>query len=702
MGNSLLWLAFLAALSAVFLFVRQYFGHDCRAARIAYNVYAVALVAATGYLLHALITGQFQFQYVYNQTNLSLAAVYRISALWAGQEGSYLFWALFGAIIGLILLRRGKKNPVLMAVYTGAQVFLLLFLLLDSPFKLMDYVPVDGAGLNPLLLDPWMVIHPPVVFIGYALLLVPMAFAVSTLVRRDFDSLERSLPWAVVGWFFLGAGIFIGGVWAYRVLGWGGYWSWDPVENSSLVPWLTGAALIHGLLVQKRTGRFVASNHFMAILTYVLIILAAYITRSGIMENFSVHAFATTPLTGALAAFLISCVLVGFGLWLYRFRDIKTRGGSLSPLTTSGSMALTEALLLAVAGLVLMGTLTPVITGLMGNAASVNQSFYLRTTGPVAVALLVLLGLCPALGGKPKKIALVLGELYLPVAGFGVIVAWAFALGIRSLGDLLFLGAAGFALVSNGGFFLKLLRRKGIKFSGGYLAHIGLALMLVGVMVSTNYSQASMVHLLLGQPEETLEHTFTWQQGLDILVEGKGGSALTHPRIYRDGDKTMREPGIVRNWWRDVYISPVELSTHYANQVMVNQGNYFSHGEYSLNFSQFKFSGHGQAGVVEVGAELVVRYLGEVKTVTPMLYMDGQQREFIGAELDQSQNVYLVAVDADNGVAAFTIGKEPPQEEELLIVEAKTVPFISVLALGTVILLLGSGLAVWRRFSSID
>ena len=261
-GKIALYIAFFSALGAGILFLLPLFTkkqlNRSRAAFQLYYIHTVAVVAASAFLLYALLTHQFQYYYVYANTDLSLGTAYLFSAFWAGQEGSYLFWALCGAVAGLFLLKKEHNlRHLVMPVFMAGQAFLLLFLVLDSPFRLLDWIPADGTGLNPLLKDPWMVIHPPIVFIGYALLIIPFAYAVAALYARDYhQGFMPALPWAVCGWFFLGAGIFIGGVWAYRVLGWGGYWGWDPVENASLIPWLAGTALVHGCCCSHRNESF--------------------------------------------------------------------------------------------------------------------------------------------------------------------------------------------------------------------------------------------------------------------------------------------------------------------------------------------------------------------------------------------------------------------------------------------------------------
>jgi len=194
-----------------------------------------------------------------------------------------------------------------MRFYVLVHTVLMVLLLRATPFRLLPVVPVDGAGLNPLLQDPWMVIHPPIVFIGYALYAVPFVYAMSALARDEYSEWAKpALAWTVAAWLFLGAGIIIGAKWAYATLGWGGYWGWDPVENASLVPWLSGAALMHTLIVQRERGKMVRTNIVLAVVSFMLIAYATFLTRSGVLSDFSVHSFASLGLSSCLVS---ACVL---------------------------------------------------------------------------------------------------------------------------------------------------------------------------------------------------------------------------------------------------------------------------------------------------------------------------------------------------------------------------------------------------------
>ncbi len=717
-GQIALYIAFFSALGAGVLFwltpLTKKKDNRSRAAIQLYYLHTAAVVAASAFLLYALLTHQFQYDYVYANTDLSLSPIYLFSAFWAGQEGSYLFWALCGAVAGLFLLKKEQnlRHLVMPVIMTG-QAFLLLFLVLDSPFQLLDWIPADGAGLNPLLMDPWMVIHPPIVFVGYALLIIPFAYAVAALYVKDYHrGFMPALPWAVCGWLFLGAGIFIGGVWAYRVLGWGGYWGWDPVENASLIPWLAGTALVHGMLLQLQKRVFLRANLFLGITTYLLVIFATFLTRSGAMAEYSVHAFNETALTYFLAAFLILFALAGYILLALRFRAIGEQADvPFSPLNRPGTFGLTMAALCASALLVLLGTLSPLITGLFGTPASVDEAFYFRTNGPLALVVLVLLGLCPFARWQQEERRALLLSLGVPLAAAAVAVAAALFAGVMSLFDLLFIGAGAFALASNLIVLFRVFLSRGFKYSGGYLAHVGLALMFVAILASTNYTRSSMIHLTPEQPVQTLGYTFTYSGHtpgekyiLNIAVTAGEKTVMAQPKMYMAGESLMREPAILRNLWRDLYISPVELTIDDHNhQVVLAKGESFDYEGYMIRFNEFSFpQPHGSgAESMEIGAVLEVRSGDAVEIIMPVLKVDGANQEHLPALLPGSDiEIFLVGVDATRGLAGLSIGEDSHPGKEVLAVELKHKPFIVVLGLGTTLLLGGTLIAVWRRFTT--
>ncbi len=274
-------------------------------ARAFYHLTVISVILGSATLLYLILTHQFQYTYVWSYSSRALSTPLLISTFYAGQEGSFMLWALFTALIGVFLMRHSARygyEAQVMSVFGAIELMLLLMLLVKNPFLYVweswagevqpGFMPADGRGLNPLLQNYWMVIHPQVLFSGFAAMGVPYAYAIAALLKRDYDYwFKPATPWIVFGTFVLGMGIMMGGFWAYETLGWGGYWAWDPVENSSLVPWLIGVAAIHTILSQRKSGAFVRTNLVLGMLCFVLVMYSTFLTRSGVLGDTSVHSF---------------------------------------------------------------------------------------------------------------------------------------------------------------------------------------------------------------------------------------------------------------------------------------------------------------------------------------------------------------------------------------------------------------------------
>jgi len=288
-GDLLLKLAFLLAIPAALFYFQDLRGRRGPAvAEWLFGLHSAALLGAVVMLWALFLGHRFEYSYVAEYSSRALSPALTFAASWAGQEGSILLWALLMALVGLALMREpGPLSRPAVFFVTLAQLGLLTLLLLRTPFRLSPVTPADGQGLNPLLEDPWMVIHPPVLFAGYAAMVAPFALAGAALVLGLWREWNRAVwPWVLLAVLTLGTGIALGGIWAYKVLGWGGYWGWDPVENASLVPWLVAVALLHGLFIQKTTGGLVRSNLLMALLGWLTVLGGTYLTRSGVLQDF--------------------------------------------------------------------------------------------------------------------------------------------------------------------------------------------------------------------------------------------------------------------------------------------------------------------------------------------------------------------------------------------------------------------------------
>src|SRR6266545_2324984 len=430
-GVIALWGALLAGLASIYFYFRADRGQAeaLSLARNAYAAFATCIVAAAGTLMALLLQHRFDISYVNSYSSRDLPIYFLISTFWAGQEGSFLLWCFWGAIIGLFVYRSAKEQEApVMVVYLATFLGIVAILCKQSPFKLLPPpVPEDGAGLNPLLQDPWMVIHPPVMFTGFASLSVPFAFAIAALWKKRWDGwVVRAIPWALLTFLTLGPAILMGGYWAYKTLGWGGYWGWDPVENTSLVPWLFTAALVHGMFLQRAKKRHRKVNLILACGAFLTILYGTFLTRSGILADFSVHSFIDLGITGWLVGILLGCVLVSVACLAWRWRQIPTAAEEEPPLLSrSVFFILGIAVLCALGFVILLGTSAPLVTRLTGNPSQVQTSFYTKTTIPAAILLALLAGLVPFVSWKGEEWKQLAGNCRrsLLVAAAGIAVA---------------------------------------------------------------------------------------------------------------------------------------------------------------------------------------------------------------------------------------------------------------------------------------
>lgn len=646
-GVVALWVAAAALAASMVCYARSLRG-DAGArgwARQLYGLMVFAVAVAAAVLMYLIISHDFRLHYVFSYSDRDLPLSYLISTFWAGQEGSFLLWLLWGALLGLPLTRfaRHLEDRALL-IYNLTLLGLLLLLLISSPFRFLEglppgQMPVDGQGLNPLLQNPWMTIHPPVMFAGYAAIAVPFALAVAALWARHFDEWIRlALPWALLAVALLGAGLFLGGYWAYVTLGWGGYWGWDPVENASLVPWLTSVALVHGMVLQKTRGRFRKLNFALASLSYVLVVYATFLTRSGVLADFSVHSFVDLGITGWLVGIVVAALLIGLGALVWRWRDLSSQpvDEPFMSRTVFSIMAITA--LLGAALVVAVGTSSPLLTRLWGDPAQVKPDFYNRVTLPIGIVLAVLLAVVPHLhwrGAAPNLKRRLVGALGGAVAA----TAAAIALGASGVLFLAFLFSSLLALLANSVKTWEKIRQAGLSRAGGHLAHAGLALMLIGVITSSAWDRTEKVTLTIGESRQVLGYSLTFR-GIEqrtgttrpaMLVEARRGDRvhfLSRPRMFRNAksNQLVANPDVHTRLTHDVYLAPVEYDPgqppENGSTVELAKGESASVGPLHLTFRGFDRNAedHGTGGQIAVGAVLAVATApGDESEVKPIL-----------------------------------------------------------------------------------
>ena len=550
-GHLLILVSFVACLVAGFSFFRAAQRPDAgswdRIGRTMWMVMTGALVVAGSVLLYLLVTHQFQYAYVYQYSSRGLPLSYLMATFWAGQEGSFFLWMLFTAYVGIALMRlapRDYQMPV-MAVVAACQVFLISMIvglklgpvgIGSSPFDTLaarfpeapmlqvpGFVPEDGNGLNDLLQNPWMTIHPPTLFVGFAFMIVPFAFAVAALWKKRYTEwVKPALPWTLFSVAILGVGITMGGYWAYVTLSFGGYWAWDPVENSSLVPWIVGVAALHAMLVQKKTARGHRAALLLSILAFILVVYSTFLTRSGILGDISVHSFVDLGLSGQLVVWMGAMALVGFGLLALRWRSLP-RPDQEPPYLSREFLIFSGAMLLcALSAVILLGTSSPILGRLFrDNPAAVPVTFYNKWSLPIAVGITFLIAIGQLFWWHKMSVAqlnrAVVRPLGLAVAStIAVLVLTPFvertvvpaaeqaqtaATQAGLLGGLepfwtqygtgllmLLLVLMGFFALYGNAFVLWRIGRGNLRMAGGAISHIGFAILILGVLSSSGFS----------------------------------------------------------------------------------------------------------------------------------------------------------------------------------------------------------------------
>ncbi len=715
-GSLCAWVAFLASLVAGLAFLGAAAGRDelWRTGRRAFAVAVAGMAGGAAWLWYILFTHQFQYQYVANYSSRSMPAHYVYAAFWGGQEGTFLLWALISSILGLFVMRmRHALVPAALFFINVPVVLLLLITVVRGPFLTFPAgrVPVDGAGLNPLLQDPWMTIHPPVLFTGFSSLVVPFAFALAALVKRDYDGwIKPGLPWVVFSTAILATGFTMGGVWAYKVLGWGGYWGWDPVENGSLIPWLSNTALLHGLLVQRVTGSLRRTNFFLAITSYVLVLYASFLTRSGVLADFSVHSFVNLGLNGFLLAFLFCAMLLGYGLLVARLRDIPWPKQPLGNFSRESMLWLGQLVFMLMCALTAVGMSAPLITRLFGPPSNVQTSYYNLVNAPLGIAMCLLLGVAPLMRWRQQEPRAFFSAA-LPAVAVGLAVALAAALaGVRQPLPAALVFSAGFGLAANAWVAVRGFRA-GWKHGVAYTGHLGVTLLLIGVVASSNYGRSVQVQLPQGEERSALgmrlrfEGTRAEPDGKDrvaIAVSSQERRFEARPRLYWSeyNQGVMKNPHIERFALYDIYISPLEMVGNEGQDraLWLGKGETRTVGEWTYTFVDFD---RQMGDVIRVAARLRARRQdGREVPVRPQIeVVGGGAPNRIPDYLPGGGSVTIASVDAAGGRVALEVpGLGRPRQGNILAVEVSTKPLINLVWLGAVLALGSAFLSVARRW----
>jgi len=567
LGSLAILLAFAAAMYAV---VASVVGRVKRkpflivsGGRAVYSVW-VLITIASGILVYSLLTGDFRFSYVAEHSNRDMPVLYKFAAWWGGQEGSLLFWSwLLSTYSAVVVFTNRRKHRDMMPWVVGVlgtvqTFFLTLNNFVANPFqmlatdKLIVAVP-DGNGLSPLLQYPAMAIHPPMLYLGYVGFAVPFAFAIASLITRQPGDgwIHTTRRWTLVTWLFQGTGIMLGAAWAYHVLGWGGYWGWDPVENASLLPWLSGTAFLHSVMMQEKKGMMKVWNIVLVYSTFLLCILGTFLTRSGVVQ--SVHAFARSEIGKYFVTFLVLAIAGTIYLILDRLDYLKSEAQLESVVSRESSFLFNNLILLASCFAVLWGTLFPIISeAATGDKISLDTDWYNRLMVPIGLFLLFLTGVGPLFAWRRTSLESLRRNFQWPGVASLVLVAALFAAGIRhayaliSFGFCLFVALTVIIEFFKGGRSIAVknhinllhamveLTHRNTRRYGGYLVHMGIVLMFIG-FTGHAFNQSEVKELNKGDSMRV----GTYDLRMVDLDEGDNANYSSHTAtmgVYKNGE----------------------------------------------------------------------------------------------------------------------------------------------------------------------
>ena len=524
-------------------------------------VYVVGglVTIATLALWYALLTSDFSVEYVAAHTERALPTFYKFSSLWGGQAGSLLFWTFLLSLYSVIAAVRFEGQHRRLMPYVHATLliisafFLSLLLFSAHPFKRLGFLPPDGSGLNPLLQNYWMVVHPIGLYLGFVGFAVPFAFATAALASGELSNtwVRTIRRWTLVPWLFLSIGILMGSQWAYAELGWGGYWAWDPVENASFLPWLTGTAFLHSIVIQEKRGMFKMWNMALILLTFELTLIGTFLTRSGVIE--SVHAFALSNIGPFFLAFITTSTLGFIVLMRERLPLLRSENELDGMLSREAGFLGNNLIFLVIMFTTLLGTLFPILTELVSNTKiSVSAPFFNKVNGPLFLFLLILMGVGPLLGWRVSTgetlrrqftwpalatllatalLALVGVRQPLPLVGFAVCI-----LILATIVQEFARGAKARRLTTGEGWMTAIinLTRRNQRRYGGYIVHLAIVLMAIGIIGNTFYQLEGQANLAVGESLTVGEYTLTYR-GLNQRFEGNHQAIFAVLDVYRNG-----------------------------------------------------------------------------------------------------------------------------------------------------------------------
>ena len=816
-GNALLSGAFIVSILALITYAVASNSENGRVQRLSHLLWGVQglfIFGSSVALIWLIMTHQFQYYYVWNYTSLDLEAKYLFSAFYGGQEGSFMLWTFFGFLVGLGLIRwtrKPYKAPV-MFVMALTQMFLLSMIvgwdfgfskLGASPFRTIaqempnapfiqanpNFTPADGSGLNDLLKSPWMMIHPPIIFLGFSMMTVPFAFAIASLWTKTYhDWIRPALPWTLAANVSLLTAIFLGGYWAYVTLSFGGYWAWDPVENASLVPWLIGTAGIHAMIIQRHSKRAHKASLFFAILAYISIIYQTFLTRSGVLADQSVHSFVDLGLYNQLLAFILTVTILGIGFYLYRYKQLPTPDNE-SKFLSREFMTFTGAMLLFILGFVIIiGTSSPILGRLfVENPTPPDIQFYNNWSMPIVMIMGVATVIGQYLFWQKHTWESIAGAMVMPLLITSVATILTIIFGeVRNLYYMTYIFTAWFAIIGNA-FVMFSLIRKNPKLIGGSITHIGFGALLIGIIASSVYTEplldqqtanynnrveagdvfdeegfqitqgVEMFELEVNRPKLINDKYMVTYEGYDLSETPRPGQQsyklrfepidggepfyldpVVYPMLTSSGPDNIQwsvDPDVRTGWLSDIYIyvagskyvekknEEVEEASQSTMMPVADQSADSSDiktielskdetataGPFSFRFIDFApASEESVPENTQIGIRSLVRIIhepsGTAYDVEPLFAVyteEGQSYTYSPAlpiERWDFEVMFTRINPETDSIELSVVGLDEEFQEDWVLVVAEKKPYVSVVWLGTFLLMFGFSISIMRHW----
>jgi len=789
-GYFLTILSLVAALLATFAFAKAFFSKELslqaqwnQLAKIAFYIEAICVFSCFIVLFYIISNHLFEYKYAYMHSDKNLPYQYLLSCFWEGQEGSFLLWSFWHCVLGCLVLARLKRwnnniNGVMMVLnfvqFVLATMVVGLFIfdakLGSSPFLLLreemnwpilsrpDYLHLikDGTGLNTLLQNYWMVIHPPILFLGFASTTIPFAFAVVGLIKKEHDWMDHCLPWATFSAGILGLGIMMGAAWAYESLTFGGYWAWDPVENASLVPWLTLVSAIHASIIYRKTGGSLKTTYFFFGISFLLVLYSTFLTRSGILGDTSVHAFTDLGMNTQLLFFLLIFVLPYFALFMFRIKDMKAPQKEDEIKSREFWMLVGSLILFLSAVVIIAITSIPVFNKLFGTKiAPPEDAAFAHNQVQVFVAIIV--GLLTAVGQylkykgttgdyfkKKIKLPLFIALLVTAVVYYFVGVKFT-EKGVGFTGAIyVALFASIFTVVANLFYFFSVQKGK-LKSAGASIGHVGFGLVLVGILISSSnkivlsWNTTGISPLRMeskknpaGNPKEniTLFEGIATDMGKFMVTYVQDSFDLLDKRFFvlKFKEKETNEefflyPDVLKNnkgmegfsanpsskhyWNKDIFVyvtsfqdhSKEDTSSFIPHQMAIGDSIFYGNGYVKLDKVLVNPTANRPAGSNELVLQLSVTSKEGLKyQANPSIILEGMSLQ-ANYDTVKAQNLVLSfnkVVDQQKGLLEIGV-KESASLTNLITLKAYEFPFINILWIGVIVMVMGFGLATFNR-----